>query len=102
MELNQIQFKSFCNLNHGNMLNFTYTSEAYNTHFKMIQIDQTMSHVTWLSLNSNWSLNLQFNLQYTPFKLNCFTHQSIYIKFQPSIMCLCIVFTLLPCLLFVE
>ena len=53
------------------MLHFNHTSEAYHTHFKMIQIDQTMTHVTWLSLNSNWSLNLQFNLQYTPFKWNC-------------------------------
>src|ERR1041385_7120250 len=60
MELNQIQFKSLCNLDHGNMLYFNHTSEAYHTHFKMIQIDQTMSHETWISLNSNWSLNLHF------------------------------------------
>src|SRR3954468_7892042 len=26
-------------------------------------------------MNSNWSLNLQFHLQYTPFKWNCLTHQ---------------------------
>src|ERR1041385_4878603 len=72
------------------MLHFNHTSEAYHTHFKMFQIDQTMSHVTWISLNSNWSLNLQFNWQYTPFKWNCFTHQSIYIKFQPSMIVHCI------------
>src|ERR1041385_7350753 len=42
------------------MLYFNHTSEAYHTHFKMIQIDQTMSHETWISLNSNWSLNLHF------------------------------------------
>src|ERR1041384_7511331 len=29
-----------------------------------------------------WSLNLHFKMQYTPFKWNCFTHQSIYIKFS--------------------
>src|ERR1041385_2423842 len=71
MELNQIQFKYFCNFEHGNMLHLNHTSEAYHTHFQKVQNDQTMSHVTWLSLNSNWSLNLQFKLQYTPFKWNC-------------------------------
>src|SRR4051794_2100595 len=46
-------------------------------------------------LNSNVGLNLHFKMQYTPFKWNCLTHQNLYIKFQPSIMCLSIAFILI-------
>src|SRR3954467_15981381 len=46
-------------------------------------------------LNSNVGLNLHFKMQYTPFKWNCSTHQSLYIKIQHSIMCLSIAFILI-------
>src|SRR3954465_6042548 len=101
MELNQIHFKYFCNLNHGNMLHFNHTSEAYHTHLKMIQNDQTISHTTWLMLNSNVEFEFAFQMQYTPLKWNCLTHQNLYIKFQPSIMCLSIAFILIALSCFV-
>src|SRR3954462_14400369 len=42
-----------------------------------------------------------FQMQYTPFKWNCLTHQNLYIKFQPSIMCLSIAFILIATSCFV-
>jgi len=42
-----------------------------------------------------WILNLQIQIANATFKLKYFTHQNIYIKFQPSIMCLCIAFILI-------
>ena len=92
MELNQIHFKCFCKLNHSNIPHYTWTSEAYHTHF---QNDLTWSNnviATWLSWKSNVEFEFAFQMQYTPFKWNCLTHQNLYIKFQPSIMCLSIVF----------
>src|SRR4051812_32552073 len=52
-------------------------------------------------LNPNVGLNLHFKMQYTPFKWNCLTHQDLYIKFQPSIMCLRIAFILIATSCFV-
>src|SRR3954470_10531924 len=42
-----------------------------------------------------------FQMQHTPFKWNCLTHENLYIKFQPSIMCLSIAFILIATSCFV-
>src|SRR3954468_1177058 len=52
-------------------------------------------------MNSNVEFEFAFQMQYTPFKWNCFTPQNIYFKFQPSIMCLSIAFILIATSCFV-
>src|ERR1043165_3492977 len=92
IKLNSIQM--LCNLNLVNMLHFNYTSEAYHTHFYMNHNDHTMAFKTWITLNSYVEFEFANSFANTTFKLNGFTYQNIYIKFQPSTMCLCIVLIL--------
>src|SRR3954467_9997900 len=60
-----------------------------------------MSYATWLNQKSYVEFKFANSIANTPFKWNCFTHQSIYIKFQPSIMCLSIAFILIASSCFV-
>ena len=65
---------------------------------KMIQI---VKQIHIIHVEFKCGFEFAFQMQYTPFKWNCLTHQNLYIKIQHSIMCLSIAFILIATSCFV-
>ena len=70
MELNQIKFKWYSNLNHCNANMITCTSEACHTHDHMVYNDQTIANAIWLIWKTYMEFEFAFQMQYNSFKLN--------------------------------
>src|SRR3954464_2906725 len=87
----EFKFKSFQMLLHFEPLEYT----TIQPHFRGI----SYTFLKWFKLFKQIHINhvefkcgfeFAFQMQYTPFKWNCLTHQKMYFKIQHSIMCLSI------------
>src|SRR3954471_10633851 len=69
--------------------------------FQIVLTCSNKSICNLTKLNSNVEFEFAFQMQYTPLKWNCLTHQNLYFKFQHSFMCLSIAFILIATSCFV-
>src|SRR3954466_15242284 len=83
-------------------MDLNYISTTLQRHIihisKMFQIVQTKPYQPF---EFKCGFEFAFQMQYTPFKWNCLTHQNMYFKIQHSIMCLSIAFILIATACFV-